>query len=90
MVEISYFDLFCLLVGLVSLMITIIQSVRKSDLIKSLENQLIAIIGNLDSLCVNAASERKLRQRTRPGNGQRKVVKMQLGISMKKWDSTIE
>jgi len=52
MVEISYFDLFCLLVGLVSLMITIIQSVRKSDLIKSLENQLIAIIGNLDSLCV--------------------------------------
>lgn len=90
MVEISYFDLFCLLVGLVSLMITIIQSVRKSDLIKSLENQLIAIIGNLDSLCVNAASERIPRQRTRPGNGQRKVVKMQLGISMKKWDSTIE
>lgn len=62
MVEISYFDLFCLLVGLVSLMITIIQSVRKSDLIKSLENQLIAIIGNLDSLCVNAASEKTTKE----------------------------
>lgn len=52
--NINIFDVICLAFSIISIFISVIQFVRKHDLVKALEGQMIALIGNIDSLCANA------------------------------------
>ena len=52
--NINIFDVICLAFSIISIFISVIQFVRKHDLVKALEGQMIALIGNIDSLYANA------------------------------------